>query len=100
MKLGKEGLKEFSIMAQNSRGEDTIGISANDRITKYNTMMSAGNFPRVHLHEQSTGGVGWPMILAVVITLIGVCLIGAVIYYFQTKRGLSWTICTRKEKDS
>ena len=95
----KRGLKDFLIMAQNSKVEDTVGIDANDRITKYNTMMTAGNFPRVFLHKQATSGVGWPLILAVVITIVGACLFGAAIYYFKTKYGLSWTFCVKKDKD-
>ena len=96
----RRGLQDFSIMAQNSKGEDTVGISANDRITKYNTMMTVDNFPRVFLHRQATGGVGWPLILAIVITVVGASLFGATIYYFKTKYGLTWSFFMKKEKDT
>ena len=95
----KRGLKDFSIMAQNSKGEDTVGITANNRITKYNTKFMAGNFPRVFLQKKTTGGVGWPLILAIVITVVGAGSFVAAIYYFKKKHELSWSICTEKEVD-
>ena len=95
----RRGLQDFSIMAQNSKGEDTVGISANDRITKYNTMMTVDNFPRVFLHRPSTGGVGWALILAILISVVGACSFGTAIYYFKKKYGLSWTFCIEKEED-
>ena len=59
----------------------------------------AGNFPRVFLQKKETGGVGWPLILAIVITVVGAGSFVAAIYYFKKKYELSWSICTKKEVD-
>ena len=95
----RRGLQDFSIMALNSNGEETVGISANDRITKYNTMMTADRSPRQFLQRPSTGGVGWPIILAIVISAIGAISFGIAIYCFKKKHGLSWKFCKETEKD-
>ena len=86
-------------MAQNSDGEETIGVSVNDRITKYNTMMMADGSPRQFLRHSSTGGVGWPLILALVISVVSLASIGITIYCFKKKYGLSWKFCEETEKD-
>ena len=83
----RQGLQDFSIMARNSDGEETIGVSVNDRITKYNTMMMADGSPR------------WPLILALVISVVSLASIGITIYCFKKKYGLSWKFCEETEKD-
>ena len=83
----RQGLQDFSIMARNSDGEETIGVSVNDRITKYNTMMTADGSPR------------WPLILALVISVVSLASIGITIYCFKKKYGLSWKFCEETEKD-
>ena len=93
------GLQDFSIMVRNSDGEETIGVSVNDRITKYNTMMMADGSPRQFLRHSSTGGVGWPLILAMVILVVGIFSIGITIYCFKKKYGLLWKFCGESEKD-
>ena len=95
----RQGLQDFSIVAWNSNGEKTIGVSANDRITKYNTMMMADGSPRQFLRHSSTGGVGWPLILAPVISVVSIASIGITIYCFKKKYGLSWKFCEETKKD-
>ena len=95
----RQGLQDFSIMAWNSDGEETTGVSVNDRITKYNTMMTADGSPRQFLRHSSTGGVGWPLILALVISVVSLASIGITIYCFKKKYGLSWKFCEETEKD-
>ena len=93
----RRGLQDFSILDQDSNGEEILGISANDQITKYNTMMAADRPPRQFLRRPSTGGVGWPMILVIVIVVIGAVSFGITIYCFKTRSGLSWTFCRETE---
>ena len=95
----RQGLQDFSFLALNSDGEETIGVSVNDRITKYNTMMMADGSPRQFLRHSSTGGVGWPLILALVISVVSLASIGITIYCFKKKYGLSWKFCEETEKD-
>ena len=95
----RRGLQDFSILARDSSGEEILRISANDQITKYNTMMAADRPPRQFLRRPSTSGVGWPMILVIVIAVVGAVSFGITIYCFKTRHGLSWTFCQEAEDD-
>ena len=95
----KRGLQDFSIMARNSNGEETVGASMNNRISKYNTLMTADRSPRQFLRHSSTGGVGWPLLLALAISAVGLATIGITVYCYKKKYGLSWKFCRETEKE-
>ena len=95
----KRGIQDFSLLAQDSNGDEVIGVSANDRISKFNNMMAAEGSQIKFLRNSSTSGMGWPLILTLVTSVIGIATIGIAVYCFKKKYGLSWNCCTEKEKE-
>ena len=80
----RRGLKEFSIMAQNGVGDETFGFSANDRISRFNRMMDSDRVsPTTLLHQSTTGGIGWPALLAIVIAIVGIVIIGITVLCYK-----------------
>ena len=63
-------------MIQNSNGEDTVGLTTNDRITSYNRMMMTDRASGKFLHKSKMSGVGWPIILALILLVTGLLTIG------------------------
>ena len=97
----KRGLKEFSILAQNVAGKETFGFNANDRISRFNKMMgTGGSTPITLLGRSTTGGLGWPIILAIAMTVAGVVIIGVVLHVYKKMYGLSWKTCGNSDRDS
>ena len=96
----KRGLKEFSILAQNVAGRETFGFNANDRISRFNKMMGpGGNTPITLLRKSTTGGLGWPIILAITITVVGAVAIGVILHSYKRMYGLSWKSCGNSNND-
>ena len=97
----KRGLKEFSIRAQNEAGKETFGFNTNDRISRFNKMMgTGGSTPITLLGRSTTGGLGWPIILAIAMTVAGVVIIGVVLHVYKKMYGLSWKTCGNSDGDS
>ena len=87
-------LKEFSIMALNGARKETFGFSSNDRISRFNHMMDSDRkTPSTLLHQSTTGGIGWPVIMRIVIATVGVVTIAVTIQCYKKKHGLSWKCC-------
>ena len=96
----KRGLKEFSILAQNVARKETFGFNANDRISRFNKMMgSGGSTPITLLRRSATGGLGWPIILAITITVAGAVIIGVILHSYKKMYGLSWKSCGNNARD-
>ena len=96
----KRGLKEFSILAQNVAGKETFGFNANDRISRFNKMMGfGGSTPITLLRRSATGGLGWPIILAITITVAGAVIIGVILHSYKKMYGLSWKSCGNNARD-
>ena len=85
-------------MTQNNNGENTVGLTTNDRITSYNRMMMMDRSSRKFLRKSTTGGVGWPIILALVLLVTSLLTIGVTVYCYKKKHGLSWK-CNEKNED-
>ena len=77
-------------MVRNSNGEETVGVTANDHITSFNKMMMVVRSSRKFLQKSTTGGVGWPLILALVILAASLLTIGVTVYCYKKRHGLSW----------
>ena len=94
----RRGLKEFSIMAQNWVGDETFRFSANNRISCFNRMMDSDRvIPTSLLHQSTTGGIGWPIVLAIVIAVVGIVTIGITLQCYKKKHGLSWNFCNKED---
>ena len=98
----RRGHKEFSIMAINGVRAETFGFSANDRISRFNRMMDSDRvLPTTLLHQSTTGGIGWPAFLSIVIAVVGIVIIGITLQCYKKKHGLSWNFCNKEDdKDS
>ena len=94
----RRGLKEFSIMALNGAGKVTFGFSSNDRISRFNHMMDSDRkTSSTLLHQSTTGGIGWPVIMSIVIAIVGVTTIAVAIQCYKKKHGLSWKCCIQED---
>ena len=83
----RRGLKEFSIMALNGVRAETFGFSANDRISRFNRMMDSDRvLPTTLLHQSTTGGIGWAVILSIVIAIVGVVIIVVTVQCYKKDR--------------
>ena len=96
----RRGLKEFSILAQDVAGKETFGFDANDRISRFNKMMGPdGNAPITLLRQSATGGLGWPLVLAIVVAVVGMIAIGITLHCYKKLYGLSWILCNKNSDD-
>ena len=87
-------------MAQNVAGKETFGFNANDRISRFNRMMDPdGSTPITLLRRSTTGGLGWPIILAIAITVAGTVAIGIILHCYKRIYGLSWKPCGKSSDD-
>ena len=84
-------------MALNGVGAETFGFSANDRISRFNRMMDSDRvLPTTLLHQSTTGGIGWPALLAIVIAIVGIVIIVITVLCYKKKHGLSWKFCNQE----
>ena len=52
--------------------------------------------PTTLLHQSTTGGIGWPALLAIVIAIVGIVIIVITILCYKKKHGLSWKFCNQE----
>ena len=72
------GVRQFSMSADNSSGTTTLGVSANDRVTRFNRMMSSSRPPPSTTSRQvNWSSIGWPILLAVTVVVTGIVLLVA-----------------------
>ena len=84
-------------MALDGTGKETFGFDSNDRISRFNHMMDSDwKISSTLLHQSTTGGIGWPVILSIVIATVGVVTIAVTIQCYKKKHGLSWKCCIRE----
>ena len=69
-------------MSEDSNGEETLGMTANDRITSYSELMKKDNLSRRNpLHHH----IGWPSLLALIVLAIDLVAITMTIYRCKVK---------------
>ena len=56
--------------------------------------------PITLLRRSTTGGLGWPLILAITITITGLVAIGITVHCYKKIYGLSWISCAKTDDDS
>ena len=94
----RRGIKDFSIMALNGAGKETFRFSSNDRISRFNHMMDSDQkISTTLLHQSTTGGISWPVILSIIIAIVGVRTIAVAIQCYKKKHGLSWKCCVQED---
>ena len=94
----RRGTKDFSIMALDGTGKETFGFDSNDRISRFNHMMDSDRkISTTLLHQSTTGGIGWPVILSIVIAVVGVITIAIAVQCYKKKHGLSWKCCVQED---
>ena len=75
-------------MSEDSNGEETLGMTVNDRITSYSELMKKDNLSRRNpLHHH----IGWPSLLAMIVLAIN--LVTMTIYRYKVKNSLTWKPC-------
>ena len=92
------GIRQFSLLADNSSGTTTLGVSANDRVTRFNRMMSSDRPPsRATSHRSGLSNTGWPVLLAIAVTVtaIGLAIAGSLSCHYNKTCDLSWTFCSQ-----
>ena len=63
-------------------------------------MGTGGSTPITLLGRSTTGGLGWPIILAIAMTVAGAVIIGVVLHVYKKMYGLSWKTCGNSDRDS
>ena len=77
-------------MSEDSNGEETLGMTASDRITSYSELMKKDNLSRRNpLHHH----IGWPSLLAMTVSAINLVAITMTIYRYKVKNSLTWKPC-------
>ena len=67
----QRGLCAFSLVLEDSNGEETLGMTTNDRITSYSELMKKDNLSRRNpLHHH----IGWLSLLAMIVLAIAIRL--------------------------
>ena len=74
----KRGIQDFSLLAEDSNGNEVVGISANDRISKFNNMM-AEERPERFQETSVTDGMELPLILTLTVAVLGIINTGIAI---------------------
>ena len=96
------GIRQFSLLADNSSGTTTLGVSANDRVTRFNRMMSSDRSPSRTTSQRSRwSSTGWPILLAVtvVVTGIGLLIAGSLSCHHTKKHSLFGTPGRNDDED-
>ena len=96
----RRGLQAFSLVAQNSNGVETLGISANDRITTYSELMKKDRLSRRNILHHSVEGIGWPALLAMAVSAVGLVIVVVALYRYKVKKGLSCAPCAEGTPDA
>ena len=88
------GIRQFSLLAANSSGTTTLGVSANDRVPRFNRMLRSDRPPSRATSQRSRwSNTGWPVLLAVAVavTAMGLAIAGSLTCHYNKKRDRSWT---------
>ena len=85
-------------MTQNSEGDETFGFTTNDRIARFNRMMDSDRvIPTSLLQQSATGGISWPILLAILIAVVGIVAIGITLQCYKRKHNLSWNFYNKDD---
>ena len=93
----KRGLQPFSIVAQNSEGNDILGVSANDRVSSYTDLMREDRISRQNPLRHPTRSLDWPAWAAMAAAAAGLIGASVVIYSDKVRHGLTCTFCATLE---
>ena len=90
----------FGYPAQNSEGNDILGVSANDRVSSYTDLMREDRISRQNPLRHPTRSLDWPAWAAMAAAAAGLIRASVAIYSDKVRHGLTCTFCMKKEDDN